>query len=228
MKHVDIQKQYDDFHTIYTDNLAQNELSNTLFHSLFEDIDVCGKKILDIGCGDGVDLMILKKRGTEVFGIDPSIEFLKKAQNNYPVGFFKNGRGEAIPYDDATFDIVYSKWAMQTSPDISAIMREMARVIKKDGTLVFLSKHPWMQWIEKVRDFGHGADYYKQMIVQSNIYSGTITLQEPSHTIGEYFNTEFFSNFEIMQYQEGTDFSASEQINGDIYPTFFMVYARRK
>jgi hypothetical protein len=82
--------------------------------------------------------------------------------------------------------------------------------------------------LEKVRDYGHGADYYKQQIVTSNIYNGKIVLKEPSHTIGEYFNADFFKNFEVLEYKEGTDFPASEQLNGDIYPTFFIVKARRK
>jgi hypothetical protein len=64
--------------------------------------------------------------------------------------------------------------------------------------------------------------------VTSNIYNGKIVLKEPSHTIGEYFNTDFFKNFEVLDYAEATDFPASEQLNGDTYPTFFIVKARRK
>ncbi len=228
MKNTHIQQQYNSFHDVYTNNFSQDEVSNNLFHTMVGTIEVSGKRVLDIGCGDGVDLMVLGDRGAYVFGIDPSTEFLKKAEENNPSGIFKEGIGESIPCEDEMFDIVLSKWAMQTSPDISRIMNEMARVIKKGGDLIFLSKHPWMQWMEKVRQYGHGADYYEQMIVDSYIYSGTIILKEPSHTIGEYLNADFFKNFEILDYKEGTDFPASEQINRDIYPTFFIVHARRK
>jgi ubiquinone/menaquinone biosynthesis C-methylase UbiE len=228
MKNKDIEVQYDSFHETYSDNLSeQNELSNTLFHKAV-DLDLKGKKILDIGCGDGTDLALLGARGGQVFGVDPSAEFLKTAQDNNPSGIFKKGLGESIPCDDAMFDIVVSKWAIQTSTNVPEILKEMARVTKKGGTVVFLSKHPWIQWLEKVRDYGHGADYYQQMLVTSNIYNGKIVLKEPSHTISEYFNSEFFKNFEMIDYQEGTDFPASEQINGDIYPTFFIVKAKRK
>lgn len=224
----DIKEQYNGFHGTYSNNLAeQNELSNRLFHEAI-DFSLEGKKLLDIGCGDGSDLALLASRGAQVFGIDPSNEFLKKAQVNNPTGVFIKGVGEAIPCENTMFDVVVSKWAMQTSTNVPAILNEMARVTKPGGVLVFLSKHPWMQWLEKIRDYGHGADYYKQMIVTSNIYDGEIVLKEPSHTIGEYFNSDFFKNFEILDYKEGTDFPASEQIHNDIYPTFFIVKAKRK
>lgn len=223
----DIRKQYNNFHELYTANFADDEVSNSAFHQMI-DFDLMDKKILDVGCGDGKDLMILSKKANQIFGIDPSVEFLKKAQKNNPSGFFKEAVGESIPFDDETFDVVVSKWAIQTSADVPGVLSEMARVLKKGGMLVFLSKHPILQFLQKIRDYGHGIDYYKQQITTSKIYSGTITVKEPSHTIGEYFNAEFLKNFEILDYKEGTDFPASTQINGDIYPTFFIVKAKKK
>ena len=223
-----IKKQYNQFHVTYSNNyFEQNKDSNHLFHELINE-NLSNKKILDIGCGDGADLVLLNKRKAKVFGIDPSIEFLKKAQVNNPTGIFKEGIGENIPCEDAQFDIVISKWAIQTSDNIPKVLNEAARVIKKGGILIYLSKHPMIQFLEKIRDNGHGVDYYKQQIVTSNIYNGSISLREPSHTIGEYFSAEFFKNFELIDYKEGTDFPASEQLNGDIYPTFFIVKAKRK
>lgn len=228
MKKENIKTQYKKFHDIYTQNLSsENEISNTLFHTMIN-FNLTGKKVLDIGCGDGVDLALLAKRGALVHGIDPCDEFLEKAQINNPHGIFINGIGEHLPFEEKVFDVVISKWAMQTSTNIPQILYEMARVLKKDGMLIFLSKHPFIQFLEKIRDYGHGANYYEQKIVTSNIYNGKIILKEPSHTFGEYFNKEFYSNFEILDYREGTDFPASEQLNNDIYPTFMIIVARKK
>ena len=219
--------QYKNFHDVYTANFTDDEISNTLFHSMIT-FNLKGKKLLDVGCGDAVDLMLLAKRGAEVYGIDPCEAFLEKAKVNNPNGFFIKGIGEQLPFEDNAFDVVVSKWALQTSTNVPQIIREMARVLKKDGMMIFLSKHPFIQFLQKIRDNGHGANYYKQKVVTSNIYSGKITLKEPSHTLGEYFNSEFYSNFEVLDYQEGTDFPASEQLNNDIYPTFMIVVARKK
>jgi ubiquinone/menaquinone biosynthesis C-methylase UbiE len=223
----DIREQYNNFHELYTESFADDEVSNSLFHKTI-DFNLENKKILDVGCGDGKDLVILSKKTEKVFGIDPSIEFLKKAQINNPSGIFKEAVGEEIPFQNESFDVVVSKWAIQTSPNVPKVLSEMARVLKKGGTLVFLTKHPILQFLQKIRDYGHGVDYYKQQITTSRIYNGSITLKEPSHTIAEYFNADFFKNFEVLDYKEGTDFPASTQINGDIYPTFLIVKAKKK
>lgn len=224
----EVTTQYNNFHTDYSVQLSeQDELSNSLFHKAI-DFDLTNKKLLDIGCGDGSALSILSKKGASIYGIDPSTEFLKKAEINNPDGIFRQGVGEALPFESGYFDVVVSKWAMQTSRDVPGILTEAARVLKPGGMLVFLTKHPIQQWLEKIRDYGHGSNYYSQQIVTSNIYEGTIKLKEPSHTMGEYLNAEFFKNFEILDYKEETQFPASEQFNNDIYPTFLMVKARRK
>jgi ubiquinone/menaquinone biosynthesis C-methylase UbiE len=222
-----IKTQYNNFHEVYTDNFSEDKISNAFFHKSI-DFNLEGKNLLDIGCGDAVDLSILSQKGAKVYGLDPSIEFLKKAQSNNPEGIFTEGVGEKIPFKDATFDVVTSKWAMQTSTNVPKVLSEMARVLKKDGMLVFLTKHPFLQFLQKIRDNGHGVDYYKQQVVTSNIYSGKIKLHEPSHTMGEYFNQEFYSNFEVLSYHEGSDFPASEQLNGDVYPTYMIIVARKK
>lgn len=222
-----IATQYNSLHTVYSENIFQDQKSNAAFYNQI-DFDVNGKKLLDIGCGDGTDLTYFAEHKAVVYGLDPSAEFIAAAKTNNPTGVFVEAKGERIPFETNTFDVVISKWALQTSPDVKQILIEVARVLKQGGVLLFLSKHPWIQHMEKIRDYGHGADYYERKVVTSNIFSGKIALKEPSHTIGDYFNKEFYSNFEVIDYQEGTDFPASEQLNGDIYPTFFVVKARRK
>ncbi len=222
-----IQTQYNVMHDTYSDNIFQDEVSNTVFHKAIG-FDLKGKNILDVGCGDAFDMIALSKRGAKIHGIDPSVEFLKKAQENNPTGIFTEGVGEKLPYGNSAFDVITSKWAMQTSTDVPKVLSEMARVLKKDGMLVFLTKHPFLQFLQKIRDNGHGSNYFEQKVVTSNIYSGKIKLHEPSHTMGEYFNNDFYSNFEVMSYFEGYDFPASEQLNGDTFPTFMVVVAKRK
>ncbi len=223
-----IKEQYNNFHQVYSENFdIENEKSNRMFHDYFS-FELKNKKLLDVGCGDGVDLKKLSIRGAKIHGIDPSKEFIKAAQTNNPLGLFTEGVGEKLPFPENYFDVVTSKWAMQTSPDVLKVLEEMARVLKKGGKLIYLSKHPLIQWHEKIRDYGHGSNYYQQMIVTSNIYDNKIILKEPSHTLGEYLNADFLKNFEIINYIEDTDFPASEQINGDTYPTFFIVEAIKK
>ncbi len=222
-----ITNQYNNFSETYSKNVNYDKKSNVAFYQHI-DFNLTNKKLLDIGCGDGVDLYKFQKLGAVVYGIDPSKEFIDISKKNNPTGILKQGMAELIPFNNETFDVVVSKWALQTCSDLPKVLYEVGRVLKKNGLFVLLSKHPWMQWMEKNRDYGNGVDYYEQKIVTSNIYEGKIVLKEPTHTINDYLNSEFLNQFEIMSYEENTDFPASEQIDGKIYPTYFIIKARKK
>jgi ubiquinone/menaquinone biosynthesis C-methylase UbiE len=228
MNTSEIRSQYNNCHTIYSQNREEQDLEgNTVFYKAI-DFDLNGKLLLDVGCGSGADAKILSEKNAIIYGIDPSEEFLTEARTLNPGGKFSNGVGEDIPFGDEKFDVVVSKYALQTAFNVPMALSEICRVLKPGGMAVLLCKHPIRQWIERVRDNGHGSNYYEQVVVTSNIFDGQITLKEPSHTISEYFNPQFLQNFELIEYAEGSDFPASEQIDGDVYPTFFLIKARKK
>ena len=77
-----IDKQYNDFAGNYSENLeAQDEVGIRRFYEMLATLEVAGKKVLDVGCGDGTDLAHLREMGAaEVSGIEPSEEFVKSAR----------------------------------------------------------------------------------------------------------------------------------------------------
>lgn len=224
MKDDSINKQYNDFSDTYSNHLSvQNDTSNRFYYQMI-DFSLEGKKVLDIGCGDGSDCNFYQKSGGIVTGLEPSDTFLKAAKERYPDCAFVMGVGEKMPFADASFDCIFSKWAVQTSPEVPAIMSESARVLKPGGLMVFLTKHPFQQFMEQNAD----KNYFKNNITTSNIYDGRIALHEPSHSFGEYFNKGFFDNFDLLDYKEWYDFPASAQLINAIHPTFFVIKARRR
>ncbi len=64
--------------------------------------------------------------------------------------------------------------------------------------------------------------------MESIIFDGKITVTEASHTLSEYLNSDFLNKFSLVDIKEGYDFPASEQINGDIYPTFLIIVVQKK
>lgn len=213
----------------YSKQMAEaNEVANSLFYKHLFSFNLKQEKILDVGCGDGSDLKKIAKKKVFVYGIDPSEKFIKMARKNNPKGVFDIGVGESLPYEDNLFDYVISKYALQTSPNVQKVFKEVARVLKPGGLIFMVIKHPFHQYLEKVRDYGSTVSYYEQKVVTSNIFGGSIVLKEPSHTMTDYFNENFFKNFELLDYQEASDFPASEQMNNGVYPTFFIIKARRK
>lgn len=224
MKNDSINKQYNNFDDIYSSNLAVQDAAGNRFFYQTIDISLEGKKVLDVGCGDGTDCNFYQKSGGIVTGIEPSDNFVRNAKKKYPDCKFLIGVGENLPVEDASFDIVFSKYAIQTSPEVPKVMSEVARTLKKDGIFIMLSKHPLRQFMEQNAD----KNYFKNNITTSNIYDGRIALHEPSHSFGEYFNKGFFDSFDLLDYKEWYDFPASEQLGDTIHPTFFVIKARRR
>lgn len=223
-----VEKQYNNFNNNYSDNRnTHDRIADNDFYQMI-DFDINNKHVLDIGCGNGDDLKIFQDKGALVHGVEPSEAFIKEAKNKLPEADLRLGVGENLPFNDDTFDIVISKYAIQTSADAKKILSESARALKKKGILHVLIKHPIRQFLEKKKSYGKPVNYFTQEITESIIYDGLITLHEPTHKMEDYLNKDFFDNFELINYRENFDFLASEQIDGDIYPTYFVLTARKK
>lgn len=224
---TNIQNQYDNFSKTYSDNIDYDKQSNDQYYAQI-DFNLTDKKLLDVGCGDGSDLKKLSTMGAVIYGVEPSSEFVTTAKQNNQNAIIKQAVAEDIPFSDEMFDIVVSKWTLQTCEDVPRALSEIHRVLKPGGYLLFLSKHPTIQYFEKIRDYGKDSNYYEQKIVTSRIYENKITLKEPTHTMQEYLNPEFLSKFDLEYYHEDFDFPASEQFHGGVYPTYFIIKARKR
>ncbi len=224
---MDLSKQYNNFAKKFSSIHDEGENSNRDNRKIFyeqADFIKTGMKLLDLACGDGLDLSYYKTLGAEIFGLDASEELVGIAKNRNPGADIRVGLFENIPFEDSYFDVVLSKYAIQTSKDMNPVFSEIHRVLKSGGIMMYLVTHPLRQYIEKkeVR-----ADYFEQKIVDSNILNNSISVKEPSHTFNEYFNSFLLANFEVQFFQEYWD-AAAEQIGGNKYPGYFILKAKKK
>ena len=95
------------------------------------------KKILEAGCGTGRILIPLTKRGHNIEGFDLSKNMLSELKKKNSKIKTKVGDIEKIPYNDNTFDLVYSITVLIHLPKINKAIDEMMRVTKKGGYVVF-------------------------------------------------------------------------------------------
>ena len=98
-------------------------------------------RVLDVACGPGIVVEALAPAAYEVVGCDITPEMLEKARERCAKAGLDNarftpGRAEALPFPDASFDVVVSRSAVHHFPDPSAAFREMARVVKPGGRIV--------------------------------------------------------------------------------------------
>lgn len=91
-------------------------------------------KVLDVGCGEGTRLSQLlgDRSGT---GLDASQEAVSLAKKQYPRHKFLVGLGEELPFVDASFDLVYSAFAIEHCQSPEKFITEMIRVCRPGGKI---------------------------------------------------------------------------------------------
>ena len=99
-------------------------------------------KVLDIGIGSGLNIPFYSSdKIDKVIGIDPShelIELAKELANDSKASIeLVIGSAESIPYPDNFFDTVLVTYTMCTIPNVAIANKEMWRVLKDDGRLIF-------------------------------------------------------------------------------------------
>ena len=105
-----------------------------------------GQNVLDVACGTGVVAITAARIGAHVFGIDLTPELLKRAHENARIAKveidFREGDVEALPFDDARFDVVLSQFGHMFAPRADVAIAEMLRVLKPGGTIAFATWPP--------------------------------------------------------------------------------------
>ena len=98
--------------------------------------------VVEVGIGSGLNVPFYSNRVTQLFGIDPSAELLALARAHtasapFPMDLVR-GSAEQIPRADASADTVVVTWALCSIANAPAALREMRRVLKPGGTLIFV------------------------------------------------------------------------------------------
>jgi SAM-dependent methyltransferase len=91
--------------------------------------------ILDVGCGTGANLEMLSEFG-EAEGVDVSPEALSFCRER-GLEKVRLGEAEKLPYDDSSFDLVTGLDVVEHLDDDVAGLKEMRRVLRRDGRAVF-------------------------------------------------------------------------------------------
>ncbi|EKE72987.1 class I SAM-dependent methyltransferase [Gallaecimonas xiamenensis] len=124
--------------------------------------------VLDMGCGAGHASFTVAPRVAKVVAYDLSPEMLalvateagRRGLGNIVT---KQGAAERLPYPDASFDLVMTRYSSHHWQDIQAGLRQMRRVLKPGGVGIFMDVispgrpllDTWLQSLELLRDPSH-------------------------------------------------------------------------
>jgi SAM-dependent methyltransferase len=128
-------------------------------HHLLRIVDFEGqrdRRVLDVGCGAGVDLARFAAAGAHATGVDLSPSAIRLARQNLS----HQGRraalmvadGEALPFRAESFDYVFAHGVVQYTGDAGRLVTEVRRVLVPGGTGVFqvYNRRSWLNALSKL------------------------------------------------------------------------------
>lgn len=119
------------------------------YHAMIDDLEVsllephlhAEAQVLEVGCGTGLLLDRVAPKVARAVGVDISAGMLQKAvERGLEVA---QADAAALPFEDASFDLVYSFKVLAHVEQIDAALREAARVTRPGGHLVLEFYNPW-------------------------------------------------------------------------------------
>jgi len=140
---------FDDLANRY-DSWFETPLGKKIFESEKSCIEKLINKVedkfaVDLGIGTGLFTKILREKGYKVIGIDISDEMLKIAKNR---GFevIKHDLNEPLPFNDESFDFVFSMTSIEFLKNPENLFEEVKRVLKKDGEFLLITLNSLSLW----------------------------------------------------------------------------------
>lgn len=126
-----------------------------------------GKRLLDVGTGDGHYAMAAATRGAEVTALDSAMPMLdatrQRAKQQGLMLEVALGNAEALPFEDGSFDVVLAVTVLCLIPDATQVVREMARVLVPGGCLIVGELGRFSLWAARRRVRGWlGASPWRQ------------------------------------------------------------------
>lgn len=133
--------------------------------------DFSHANVLDMGCGAGHASLSLRNMllGRGIRFIASMLEVVAGAAEERHLSniTLRQGYAEKLPFEDASFEVVISRYSAHHWHDVGQALREVYRVLKPGGVLIIMDVmspgHPvrdiWLQTVEALRDTSHVRNY---------------------------------------------------------------------
>ncbi len=143
---------------------CETEILRAWFAEALDYAGADGLTVLDVGCGQGIDLIEYARAGATAFGIDLTPRHVELAAEHLAraglAADVRLGDAEFMPYPDNTFDRVSSNGVLHHTPDMPGALREIRRVLKPGGSarVIVYNRMSYHYWLFQVAWLGvlHG------------------------------------------------------------------------
>jgi ubiquinone/menaquinone biosynthesis C-methylase UbiE len=114
------------------------------------------QRVLEVGCGAGIDLVRFARAGAQVTGVDLSKTAVRLAQQNFEqqglTADFHVMNGEALQFPDNSFDTVYAHGVLQYTADPQQMISELHRVLRPGGSAILMvyNTYSWLLALSKL------------------------------------------------------------------------------
>lgn len=118
------------------------------------------QKLLEIGCGVGLDLAHFVRAGATAVGVDLSEQAISLAKQNFAqlglAADFHVMNGEALEFADDSFDVVYAHGVLQYTAEPARMIQEIVRVLRPGGEAILMvyNRRSWLNALSKLMAVG--------------------------------------------------------------------------
>ncbi len=163
--------------------------------------DISGKRIMDLGCGSGVFSRTMAEKGGNVIGVDISEEWIEHCRKEHGdvkgLKFMVGDASDLGSFEKESFDFVVMNMVLLNVPSaekVERIFREVSRILKRDGRLIFSDLHPICLAVERTGTeeqtlppnfsyFRDGGEYHSKVMLTDGSF---IEFSDIHWTLGSY------------------------------------------
>ena len=190
-----------------------------------------GERVLDLGCGYGYYTRYFDSVGARTMGVDGAEAMIRIARERYPDGDFSvAGLSGPLPFDGASFDLVFCNQVLMDIEDIGPVLRECRRVLKDGGLFYYSIVHPAFfsgSWLTD----GRGCRYAKAVsryltpyVCQNHFWGETAHFHRP---LSAYLNAAADAGFALLRTEEPRSYDGVHK-SADLPLFFFSDYEKRR
>jgi SAM-dependent methyltransferase len=147
--------RYDGIADWYDAEFQPAPLESETWQTLVELLGEGSGNLVDIGCGTGSYAAALAELGWTVTGVDVSEDMLRRAREKGVETV--RADAAAMTFEDASFDAAVSIFTHTDVDDFSAVVGEVARVLRPGAPFVYVGVHPCFVGPHSVYDVDRGA-----------------------------------------------------------------------